>query len=125
MSAKSSIGRDPECAYDVDVAFPTEKILQLNLHKSKAAEALLPNGQWIDDDTGTAANWIPIIFVNPPKSHGKCFVWVQCENTTAISSYLIPSDCIKDLQDKLNETDDKIMDIVGHFIVAGDFNSGT
>lgn len=122
------------------------KILQLNMHRGKTADALLPqiaveqkaditiiseqysrksSGLWIEDDTATAAIWIPTPHRNQPKSHGKgnCFVWAQFENITIISCYLTPSDRIENFERKINEIEDKIMDIGGQFIVAGDFNS--
>lgn len=122
------------------------KILQLNMHRGKTADALLPqiaveqqvditiiseqyggktSGCWIEDDTATAAIWIPTTSRVRPKSHGKgnCFVWVQFEDITIISCYLTPSDCIEDFERKLNEIEDKIINIGGNFIVAGDFNS--
>lgn len=122
------------------------KILQLNMHRGKTADALLPqivkeqeaditiiseqhskksSGLWIEDDTGTAAIWIPMPQKIQSKSYGtgNCFVWMQFDEFTIISCYLTPSDCIENFEEKLNEIEDKIRDIGGTFIVAGDFNS--
>lgn len=84
------------------------KILQVNMHRGKTADELLPqiaieqqadiviiseqyrgksSGHWIEDDSATAAIWIPPKQERHPKGHGKgnCFVWVQMENITVIS----------------------------------------
>ena len=113
---------------------PTEdtlKILQLNMHRGKTADALLPqiaveqkvditiiseqhsrksSGLWIEDDTATAAIWIPTPHRNRPKSHakGNCFVWAQFDNLTIISCYLTPNDCIENFERKIHEIEDKI-----------------
>lgn len=121
-------------------------ILQLNMHRGKTADALLPqictemnvdmaiiseqygritNGFWIEDDTLTAAIWIPTLSKMKYKGHGKgdCFVWVQLETITVISCYLTPNDCIANFERKLGGIEDVIIAIGGDFIVAGDFNS--
>lgn len=122
------------------------KILQLNMHRAKTADALLPqivleqkadiaviseqynkktSGFWIEDDSTTAAIWIPTPRVNQIKGHGKgnCFVWVQLQDITIMSCYLTPSDTIDIFETKLYDIEDKIRDIAGRIIVAGDFNS--
>lgn len=116
------------------------------MHRAKTADALLPqiaveqeadvmiiceqysrrtSGCWLEDDTATAAFWAPTTCKTQPKSTGKgnCFVWAQFDNITVISCYLTPSDSIGDFETKLNEIEDKMMEIGGHFIVAGDLNA--
>lgn len=116
------------------------------MHRGKTADALLSqivieqeaditviseqygrrtSGCWVEDDTSTAAIWIPTTCGKEPKGYGKgnCFAWVQFEDFTIMSCYLTPSDSISDFEKKLDDIEDAIMDIGGHFIVAGDFNS--
>lgn len=116
------------------------------MHRGKTADALLSqiaidveidmaiiseqycrktSGFWIEDDTATAAIWIPTSSKVKCKEHGKgdCFDWVQLEDITVFSCYLTPSDCIADYERKLVGIEDKMVDIGGAFIVAGDFNS--
>lgn len=121
------------------------KILQLNMHRSKVADALLPQimieeraviaiiseqygrkgGLWIDDESATAAVWIPDtskLALNK-KGKGNCFAWLQIEDLTLVSCYLTPSDSIEDFEGKLNGIEDFIRTIRGHIIVAGDLNA--
>lgn len=116
------------------------------MHRGKVADALLPqivieqeaditiiseqytmktNGLWFEDDTKTAAIWIPTSSTINPKCNGKGkgFVWIQTEDITLVSCYLTPSDGIDEFQSKLDEIEDKIRDIEGPIIVAGDLNS--
>lgn len=116
------------------------------MHRGKTADALLPQivaeqdsdvaiiseqysrkmtGCWIEDDTGTAAIWTPRNLGSRLKSQGKgnCFVWAQFEDVTVLSCYLTPSDNISEFETKLENIEDKIKEIGGHFIVAGDLNS--
>lgn len=116
------------------------------MHRGKTADALLSqivieqeaditiiseqysermSGCWIEDETKTAAIWIPTTSGNQPKGRGKgnCFAWVQFEDVTFMSCYLTPSDCIGDFEKKLNDIEDAINNLSGPFIVAGDFNS--
>lgn len=122
------------------------KILQLNMHRGKVADSLLSQivreqeadisiiseqytkksgGLWFEDDTATAAMWIPNTSKVRPKrnGNGNCFVWTQFDSITIISCYLTPSDSIGEFEKKLEEIEDKIREIEGYFIVAGDFNA--
>lgn len=85
----------------------------------------MPNGLWLEDDSKTAAIWIPNKRSVQPTNHGKGngFVWVQLEDVTLVSCYLTPSDHIDEFQRKLDAIEDNTRDIGGHFIVAGDLNS--
>lgn len=116
------------------------------MHRSKTADALFPQivletkadvaiiceqysakttGLWVEDDTATAGIWIPPTSKAKHKGYGKgnCYVWVQLEDVTIISCYLTPSDRIADFGEKLVNIEDKIREIGGKFIVAGDFNA--
>lgn len=116
------------------------------MHRGKVANALLPqiiieqkadiaiiseqhskitNGLWTEDDTGTAAIWIPFTSRLTPKKTGKgnCFTWVQIENLTLVSCYLTPSDNIDMFQAKLDGIEDYLRETLGDIIVAGDFNA--
>lgn len=122
------------------------KILQLNMHRGKVADALLSqicveekvdlaiiseqygkksNGYWFEDDTATAAIWIPRTgYLTPKRSgSGNCFVWTQLDDVTIVSCYLTPSDSIEEFQRKLDEIEDNIRQAQGNFIIAGDFNA--
>lgn len=122
------------------------KILQLNMHRGRVADALLPqiiaeqdadiaiiseqytrkeNGYWIEDDTATAAIWISndSSLIPTRSGRGNCFVWVQFNNVTVISCYLTPRDRITEFENKLEEIEQQIKEIKGHLIVAGDFNA--
>lgn len=122
------------------------KILQLNMHRGKVADALLPqvaleqdadviiiseqyskksNGYWIDDNTETAAIWFPSgSNLRPTKTgKGNGFVWVQIDSMTIVSCYLTPSDNIVEFRAKLEGIEDEIRSIDGQLIVAGDLNA--
>lgn len=116
------------------------------MHRGKVAHTILPqivleqeadiviiseqhsqmlNGLWFEDESKTAAIWIPNRRWIQPKNHGKGngFVWVQLEDITLVSCYLTPSDHIDEFQRKLDAIEDSIRDIGGLFMVAGDLNS--
>lgn len=122
------------------------KLLQLNMHRGEGAHALLSqiileqeadvaiiseqyrqkeSGMWFDDDTKTAAIWVPdnrrLQLKNTGKGNG--FVWVQTEEITLVSCYLTPSDRIGVFENKLDGIEDTIRNLEGDFLVAGDFNS--
>lgn len=122
------------------------KILQLNMHRGRVADALLPqiileqdadiaiiseqyskktNGHWLDDNTETAAIWIPSRSNIRPTNNGKGngFVWVQIDGITIVSCYLTPSDSIEEFRIKLDGIEDEIRRIDGQLIVAGDLNA--
>ncbi|XP_065354618.1 uncharacterized protein LOC135949083 [Calliphora vicina] len=116
------------------------------MHRGKVAHALLPqiakeheadmiiiseqytkmrNGLWLEDDSETAAIWIPCPgqahIENSGKRNG--FVWLQIGNLTLVSCYLTPSDSIASFQGKLDRIEDFVRFKGGDLIVAGDFNS--
>lgn len=116
------------------------------MHRGKVAHALLPQiiieqeadivliseqyanmttGYWLEDETYTAAIWIPSTSHLIPNTTGKGngFVWVRFDSITLFSCYLTPSDSIGDFQRKLDEIEDNIISIQGPIIVAGDFNA--
>lgn len=116
------------------------------MHRGKVADAILPQivheqevdimiiseqytqkttGQWFEDDSRTAAIWIPDLKTMKPRNAGKGngFVWVQIVDITLISCYLTPSDSIDEFQSKLNALEDEARNIDGKIIMAGDFNS--
>lgn len=122
------------------------KILQANMHRGKTAHELLPkvmedheadiaviseqykqksSGIWVEDRSKTAAIWIPTksMFQITGSGTGNGFVWVLSNSFTLVSCYLTPSDRIEEFQAKLDCIEDKILQIGGEFIVAGDFNS--
>lgn len=121
------------------------KFLQLNMHRGRVADALLPqimiektadiaivseqysrkSGLWIEDDSATTAVWIPRTSKLTPNKSGKgnCFVWVKVEDVTIVSCYLTPSDNIEEFERKLNGIEDFIRMTPGHVIVAGDLNA--
>lgn len=122
------------------------KILQANMHRSKTADALLPqlitehdadvvviseqygtksSGIWLEDATQTAAIWLPggSKFIATGSGAGTGFVWAYSLHFTLMSCYLTPSDNIEEFQSKLNSIEDKILEIGGSFLIAGDFNS--
>ncbi|XP_037941657.1 uncharacterized protein LOC119674593 [Teleopsis dalmanni] len=122
------------------------KVLQANIHRSKVADALLAqivierridlvliseqyrkkeSGTWIDDNTTSAAIWVPTgsktQVTNSGKGNG--YVYAKCNGVTVMSCYLTPSDDMQTFQNKLEAIEDKILQLDGSFIVGGDFNS--
>lgn len=120
--------------------------VQANMHRSRTADALLSqlvleksadaviisepyrkidSGTWIQEETGTAAIWLPATGHFPLNSSGSgdCFVWASGKNYTLISCYLTPSDSVDEFQRKMNAIEDKARDIGGNLIIAGDFNA--
>nr|AMS38369.1 hypothetical protein [Bactrocera tryoni] len=121
-------------------------ILQANMHRCKAADALLSQmvmendyeiiiiseqykkkerGTWLEDSSSTAAIWLPpgsnATTVN--NGNGNGFVWAKCDLFTVISCYLTPSDSIQEFQEKLDNIEDTARSIEGQLIIAGDLNS--
>ncbi|XP_036219065.2 uncharacterized protein [Bactrocera oleae] len=103
--------------------------LQANMHRCKAADALLSqmvtengydliiiseqykkkeSGTWLEDSSSTAAIWLP------PRSK---------ITITVISCYLTPSDSIQEFQEKLDNIEDTARSIEGPLIITGDLNS--
>ncbi|XP_070144953.1 uncharacterized protein [Drosophila kikkawai] len=82
-------------------------------------------GFWLEDDTKTAAIWIPDPTTAPHRSDkkGRCHVITQIRNWTIFSCYLTPSDDIQTFQTKLEDIEDNARHIGGNLIIAGDFNS--
>ena len=122
------------------------RVLQANMHRSKTADALMEQmvierridvvaiseqykrktrGTWLEDESGTAAIWIPPSSdFQPVKSGGgNSFVFVQSESFTLISCYLTPSDSIERFEEKLTLIEDRALEIEGPLIMAGDLNS--
>lgn len=116
------------------------------MHRSKTADAILTQmviersidvliiseqyqkqitGTWIEDNTRTSAIWVPQHSRYQPSrsGSGECFVWTQNDKYTLMSCYLTPSDSIANFQRKLDAIEDKIRDIGGPMVIAGDFNS--
>lgn len=116
------------------------------MHRGKVAHALLPqiakeqeadviiiseqythmrNGIWIEDESRTAAIWLPCCRQYDIKNSGKGngYAWLQIDTLTIISCYLTPSDTIELFQQKLNEIEDFSRTICEDIIIAGDFNS--
>ena len=122
------------------------KILQANLHRSKTADALLTqivaeyaidlviiseqykkkeSGVWLEDETKTAAIWLPS-GAGPPLQEtklGNCYVYARLKDVAVVSCYLTPSDDIGTFQSKLDAIEDMLLDRLQPFIVAGDFNA--
>ncbi|XP_070141590.1 uncharacterized protein [Drosophila kikkawai] len=114
------------------------KILQANMHRSRTANDLLhqivlenqfdviiseqykkrEEGFWLEDDTKTAAIWIPDPTTAPHRSDKKG----RCQ-MTIFSCYLTSSDDIQTLQAKLEDIEDNARHIAGNLIIAGDLNS--
>lgn len=122
------------------------KLLQINMHRAKEADDLLQqivyelsadiviiseqyskrtSGFWLEDDSGTAAIWIPDARLISPEnnSKGNGFVRVRTAEITLISCYLTPNDKIEEFHAKLDAIEDEIRDIDGPIILAGDLNS--
>lgn len=122
------------------------KILQANMHRSRIADALLDqliieksadivliseqyrtpkSGNWIEDNSKTSAIWIPknsgITIVN--KGSGNGFVWLETSELSVFSCYLTPNEELEAFQNKLQNIEDKGMDIGGPLLIGGDFNS--
>lgn len=121
-------------------------ILQANMHRSTTAHALLQQyviensvvaviiseqnksmttGTWIDDETKTAAIWLPPS-ANFPIIHsgyGRCFAWIKNSNLSIISCYLTPRLTDGEFQVRLNDIEDKARQIGNPLIIAGDFNA--
>lgn len=115
------------------------------MHRSRTADALLmqitvekkidlviiseqygkiQSGTWFEDPTGTAAIWLPgNKFVITQHGDGCGYTYVRIENFTLMSCYLTPSDTIEQFRMKLDAIEDKVHEIGGPFIVAGDFNA--
>lgn len=117
------------------------------MHRGKVADALLPqiiieqeadiaiiseqytkkmNGVWSEDETATAAIWIPPAsrLISRSSGKGNGFVWALLDNNvTIVSCYLTPSDSIEDFQNKLDEIEDNLRALEGPVILAGDFNA--
>lgn len=115
------------------------------MHRAKVADALLPQiiieqeaeiaiiseqykknptGIWLEDDTQTAAIWIPTGDLSSKENgKGNGFVWAWFDNLTVISCYLTPSDNVDAFQRKLDEIEDLVRDRQGPIILAGDFNA--
>lgn len=120
------------------------KVLQVNLHRSRVADDLLAqivqekdidvlmiseqykNGNnWYTDKTNTAAIWVANKKKIHVEKHGadKGFVWVKCSRFTIISCYLTPNQTAQEYREIIERLEDKIADIDGNKIVAGDFNA--
>lgn len=122
------------------------KVLQANMHRSKTADALLPqlmleheadvaivseqyteanSGTWIEDTSSTAAIWVTencnLQITNSGKGNG--FVWINSQHITIMSCYLTPSDTIAEFQHKLDSIEDVARHTSGKLVMAGDFNS--
>lgn len=122
------------------------KLMQANLHRSRTADSLLAqivvehtvdvviiseqykkkeSGTWLEDATKTAAIWIPThsrAHISS-KGTGNCFVYVDIIGTRIISCYLTPSDNIQTFQGKLDDIEEKSLELECDYIIAGDFNS--
>lgn len=122
------------------------KIIQANMHRSKTADALLDqlllekradivviseqygkpkNGTWIEDTSKTAAIWIPAGSSLTVKDKGSenGFVWLKLNGFTLFSCYLTPNEEIDAFQAKIQNIEDKGLEIGGSLLVGGDFNS--
>ncbi|XP_073821380.1 uncharacterized protein [Musca autumnalis] len=116
------------------------------MHRGKVADAILPqivreqeadimviseqyssktSGQWFEDESKTAAIWIPDRRNKKPMKEGKGngYVWIQFAEVTIMSCYLTPSDSIDEFQSKLDAIEDESRRVDGNIIMAGDFNS--
>lgn len=121
-------------------------MLQANMHRCGTAHDLLQqyvleknidaviiseqyrnyrSGMWVEDETKTAAIWIPGGSRLPAASSGSgnCFAWVTGPQFTIISCYLTPRYSDVEFQLKLNTIEDKARQIEGPVIIAGDFNA--
>ncbi|XP_070071122.1 uncharacterized protein [Drosophila takahashii] len=122
------------------------KVLQANMHRSRTANDLLlqialehhvdlaiiseqyktrEDGLWIEDETKTAALWIPAFstVTHHTPIRQNCYVSAQVADWTVISCYLTPSDDITTFQRKLEDIEDAAKQAQGKVILAGDFNS--
>lgn len=120
------------------------KVLQGNLHRSKTADALLDQlrldigadlliiseqyrnraePEWYSDNLGTAAIWIP--YPIPVESHGaeEGFVWVKIRSVIYVSCYFTPNEPMDDFRAKIDILEDKVREINGALVIAGDFNA--
>lgn len=122
------------------------RLLQANLHRSRTADALLgqiavekgvdaviiseqygriARGSWFEDETGTAALWIPRSgrFAVTEHGSGSGYTYLRTGFLTVMSCYLTPSDDIEQFKTKVGFIEDRVLAIGGPFIVAGDFNA--
>lgn len=122
------------------------KLLQANMHRSRIADALLEQvaaereadvviiseqygrisrGAWYEDETGTAALWLPNERGLAITQHGAgCgYAYVKTGNFTLMSCYLTPSDNLEQFKAKLDLIEDRVQELDGPFVVAGDFNA--
>jgi len=82
-------------------------------------------GNWLQDDTGTAAIWIistgsfPIL--NSGRGNG--FVWVKGSRYSVISCYLTPNNPIAEFEAKLDSIEDCAREIGEPLVMTGDFNA--
>lgn len=122
------------------------RILQCNLNRSGVAQNLLMqriyegkidvciiseqhtnirNKAWFSDDSSTAAIWV----VNSSRvtvecsGHGEGHVWIKIPGTYIVSVYLSPNEGISVFRQKLADIEDKIINLNGEVIIAGDFNA--
>lgn len=123
------------------------RILQTNMNRSRLANDLLlrtigemgvdmlliseqyrdkEEPAWFPDTLGTAAIWIPSKSIaGKVAGHGRGngFVWVSIGGITFVSCYFTPNETIQEFIQKLDELEDKVRDIGGEMVVAGDFNA--
>lgn len=122
------------------------RVLQANMHRSRTADALLEQmtvekevdvviiseqyrrisrGSWFEDNTGTAAIWVPDSgsFVGAEHMAGCGYVCLRTGSLSLMSCYLTPSDSMDQFRMKLDLIEDRVHETGGPFIVAGDFNA--
>ena len=122
------------------------KVMQANLNRSKTAQDLMAQltfekmvdvwilseqykcdtgPGWYSDRLGTAAIWIPDGRKVHVERHGRAegFVWIGTGEVTYVSIYLTPNETKRAFLRKMDALEDKLRDMDGRIITAGDFNA--
>lgn len=116
------------------------------MHRSKTADLLLEQlvlekqidavilcefyrqrsqGTWVEDESGTAAIWLPKEneMALADRGVGNSYVYIRTKGLTLMSCYLTPSDRIGDFDEKLNHIEDEARELGQYLIISGDFNA--
>ncbi|XP_057671194.1 uncharacterized protein LOC130902923 [Diorhabda carinulata] len=83
------------------------------------------NSFWFQNDTNTAALWVPNSNGLKVEQHGKGEdqVWATINDVTYVSVYLSPNVDAQELRQKLQNLEDELRALPNKVIMAGDFNA--
>lgn len=79
--------------------------------------------KWFPDKLGTAAIWIPNCITVERHGAENGFIWVKIKNITYVSCYFTPNEAINSFRAKIDVLEDKVREIGGGLVIAGDFNA--